>query len=148
MDDLEKRVQRLEDIEAIKKLKHKTWRYYDTKNAEELLELFTDDIKISTAPPASHELQGKEALAKTLEQDFAVSLASHQGHGPVIDLTSDTTATAYWSIDEWYYYLDRGVEWRAKGFYIDEYAKIDGEWKVRSLEVKFNFKESYERTRS
>jgi SnoaL-like protein len=147
MSDLERRIQALEDIEAIKKLKHKTWMYYDTQNAEELLKLFTDDIKISTAAPASTELEGKEVLAKSLERDFAISIASHQGHGPVIDLTSDTTATAYWSIDEWYYYFERGLEWQAKGYYIDEYVKIDGEWKLASLTVKFNFKESYQRSR-
>jgi hypothetical protein len=147
MDDLANRIQRLEDLEAIKTLKHKTWRYYDTKDAEHLLELFTDDIKISTAPPASHEVQGKDALAQMLEQDFAGSIASHQGHGPVIDLTSETTATGYWTIDEWYYYFDKGVEWHAKGFYLDEYVKIDGKWRVKSLQVKFSFKESYERSR-
>lgn len=145
MTDIEARLQRLEDIEAIQLLKHKTWKYYDTQDAEELLKLFTDDVRISTAPPAANEFRGKDQLAKGLERDFPVSIASHQGHGPVIELTSETTATGYWSIDEWYYYFDRGHEWRAKGFYVDEYVKLDGEWKVCSLTVKFNFKESYER---
>jgi SnoaL-like domain len=147
LDELERRLRNLEDIEAIKKLKHMTWRYYDTRNAEELLKLFTDGIRISTAPPASHELRGKQQLAASLEKDFAVSIASHQGHGPVIDLTSDVTASAYWTIDEWYYYFERGVEWHAKGYYLDEYVKVDNEWKVSSLEVKFHFKDTYERSR-
>jgi hypothetical protein len=147
MSDLEKRIQRLEDLEAIRELKHRTWRYYDTKDAKKLLPLFTDDIRISTAAPASSELRGKEALAASLDEVFPISIASHQGHGPVIDLTSETTATGYWAIDEWYYYFESGREWHAKGYYLDEYVKVDGEWKVRSLEVKFNFKESFDRSR-
>lgn len=147
LSDLEKRIQVLEDYNAIQQLKHKTWRYYDTQDTEKLLECFTDDIRVSTAPPASSEMRGKADMAAALEKVFPVAIASHQGHGPVIELTSDTTANAYWSIDEWYHYFDRGLEWRAKGYYLDEYVKVDGRWYVKSLEVKFQFKETIERGR-
>ncbi|WP_433502926.1 nuclear transport factor 2 family protein [Pseudonocardia halophobica] len=146
-DDLEKRIQRLEDIDAIKTLKHKTWRYYDTQNIEELRKLFTDDIVISTAPPASSEFRGLDQMMENTKKAFEVSIASHQGHGAVIEFTSETTAKAYWSIDEWFYYFDRGEEWHAKGYYLDEYVKIDGVWKVSRLQTKFNFKETFTRGR-
>lgn len=148
MDDhLGKRIQRLENIEAIKTLKHKSWRYYDTQDLDLLMALFTEDVTIATAPPASTQVHGRQLLREHTEKAFSASLASHQGHGPVIELTSDTTATGYWSIDEWFYFFDRGEEWHAKGFYLDEYVKINGAWLIHRLMTKFTFREMVTRAR-
>ena len=145
--DLAARIQRLEDLEAIRTLTHKTWMYYDNQNLEELVDLFAEDFKVTAGAPVSHEVIGRSAVRDALVEDFATALSCHQGSGSVIELTSDTTATGYWSIDEHYFYADRGHEWHAKGPYRTEYVKIDGDWKVQSLAVNFQFKETFERTR-
>ena len=44
---LEKRIQALEDIEAIKRLKYKYWRCLDTKSWDEMEECFVDDATAS-----------------------------------------------------------------------------------------------------
>jgi hypothetical protein len=145
--DLAARIQRLEDLEAIRKLTHQTWMYYDNQDIEELVDLFTDDFTSTAGAPLFLELVGKAAVREALVKDFASALSVHVGSGAVIELTSDTTATGYWSIDELYYYADRGSEWHAKGPYRSEYVKIDGDWKVKSLAVTFQFRESIERSR-
>src|SRR5882762_6926176 len=46
-DSLEKRIQALEDIEAIKRLKYRYWRYLDLKQWDELAGLFVLEASAS-----------------------------------------------------------------------------------------------------
>jgi hypothetical protein len=122
----------LDDIEAIRQLKYRYFRLLDTKRFTELGELLTDDV---TTSYQSGELsfEGRAAVVAFLEDSLGSPdiVTMHNGHHPEIELTSDTTATGVW-------YLQDRVVARAADFeilgtllYHDEYVKVDGDWKIR-----------------
>ena len=134
MADLEARIKVLEDIEAIKRLKAKYWRSLDKKQWDELGECFTEDVTGYFPTATSH---GRKALVEfnmgLLGDKDIISI--HQGHNPEIDITSDITAKAIWSLYD--YILDtRANNPRSarKGwaYYEDVYAKENGEWMIKS----------------
>jgi hypothetical protein len=58
-------------------------------------------------------------------------LHQHQGHHPEIELTSETTATGIWYMDDTVHILEHNLKVRGNGIYWDEYVKVDGQWKIR-----------------
>ena len=135
--DLEKRIRILEDVEAIKKVKAKYWYCLERKLWDKLPEVFAEGV-IDYLGDGQIGCQGKKDVVKHLVDLLdkgGVNL--HRGHSPMIEITSETTATGKWDM---YVYMEfdprakRGHEqW---GSYEDEYVKEDGKWKIKSW--KFN----------
>lgn len=132
----------LEAIEAICQLKYRYFRLLDTKRFTELGELLTDD---ATTSYQSGELsyRGRQAIVAFLEESLGNSdiVTMHNGHHPEIEVTSATTATGVW-------YLEDRVVVRAMDFeiigtllYDDRYVKIDGQWKIEHTGYERIFEE-------
>jgi predicted GH43/DUF377 family glycosyl hydrolase len=132
----------LEDIEAIHQLKYRYFRLLDTKRFTELGELLTDD---ATTAYQSGELsyEGRAAIVAFLEESLGNSdiVTMHHGHHPEIEVTSPTTATGVW-------YLEDRVIVRAMDFeiigtllYDDRYVKVDGQWKIEHTGYERIFEE-------
>jgi len=132
----------LEEIEAIRQLKYRYFRLLDTKRCAELGELLTED---ATTSYQSGDLsyRGREAIVAFLEESLGNGdiVTMHNGHHPEIELTSPTTATGVW-------YLEDRVVVRAMDFeivgtllYDDRYVKIDGEWKIEHTGYERIFEE-------
>ena len=58
-------------------------------------------------------------------------LSSHRVHHPEIDLTSETTATGTWALEDVFIDEDAGVTVRGAAFYEDQYVKVGGTWKIK-----------------
>jgi len=145
---LAKRVQVLEDLEAIKRLKYKYWRCLDLKLWDELAECFAPDAKVAYGE-GQYTFTGVDAIMKFLRESLGKergSVTAHFGHQPEITLTSETTAKAIWALDNYMFNLeqDRGV--RIAAFYHDECAKLDGEWKFASIGYRYIFHEEWKRS--
>ena len=54
----------------------------------------------------------------------------HQCHTPEIDLTSATTASAIWAMEDMLRWPD-GTELHGYGHYHETYAKLDGDWRIK-----------------
>lgn len=143
---LERKVAVAEDIEAIKRLKHKYFRCLDSKLWDELAECFTEDATTSYTD-GKYSFRGVEAiigfLRKSLGPDTVVSM--HQGHQPEIDITSETTAKGIWTSEAGLIITDRNVATREVNFYHDEYVKIGGQWKIKHTGYKRLFEEAWSR---
>lgn len=143
---LERKVAVAEDIEAIKRLKHKYFRCLDSKLWDELAECFTEDATTSYTD-GKYSFRGVEAiigfLRKSLGPDTVVSM--HQGHQPEIDITSETTAKGIWTSEAGLVITDRNVATREVNFYHDEYVKIGGQWKIKHTGYKRLFEEAWSR---
>ena len=129
--DLEARVRVLEDIEAIKKLKFKYWHCLDGKLWDELGDCFAEDIVINYPTVKSKGRKANVQFLKGRLGDVART-SIHQGHNPEIELTSDTTAKGIWALYDYIHDVKENTSWGGWASYEDEYAKENGEWKIKS----------------
>ena len=133
---------RLEEIEAIKQLKYKYLRSLDQKLWDEMAECFVEDATSSYSGGKFAFSSRKEVL------DFfrksmggANVLSSHRVHHPEIELTSDTTATGIWALEDTYIDAKAGFTVRGAAFYRDDYVKVDGAWKIQHTGYERSYEE-------
>ena len=132
--DLEKRIKRLEDIEAIKQLKA---RYCaacdDSHNPEKLASLFaTDGI---WEGEGIGRYQGHAAIRALFEGSrAAVSFSQHNVMNPIIEIDRDR-AKGHWYFFAPFTFRDGNRQIWSAARYEDDYVKIDGEWKFQHLRV-------------
>jgi hypothetical protein len=120
----------LQEIEAIKRLKYRYLRCLDQKRWAELATCFTPEAK-SSYGDGKYAFDGRDAIMRFLESSMPrTMLTSHRVHHPEIELTSATTATGVWALDDVVIETRGGFTVRGAGFYRDEYIKVDGEWKI------------------
>jgi hypothetical protein len=138
-------IRRLEDLEAIKRLKYKYLRCVDTKWLNGLAECFTEDATTSYEG-GKHSLVGREAIMRFFRsKDFHQIVTMHHVHHPEIEITGATTARATWALED--YVIDIKANWSLHGgaFYDDEYVQVDGRWKIKHTGFKRIFWERWNR---
>ncbi len=139
---------KLEEIEAIRRLKYKYFRCLDSKKWDELGQCFAEDARSSFSGGA-HSYNGRDAIIEFFKEGLPYTrLSMHQGHHPEIEITGNTTATGTWALED--YLIDTQGNWSMRGaaFYHDEYAKINGEWKIKSTGYDRIFEEFWSRADS
>lgn len=136
LNELQTRIQILEDIEAIRKLKSKYWRCVDNKLWDELAECFAEDMVLSFM---SKSIEGKNACIKFLKEVLSQAVSAHQGHQAEIEITSESTAKAMWTLNDLLVDMQPGVNYTGFGYYEDEYVKENGRWKIRRSKVTYYF---------
>ena len=141
--ELEARIRVLEDIEAIKKLKHKYWNSLDKLQWDAVIDCFSQDGAVDYGHDI--KLEGKKALVEQLKDKLREHVGVHQGHHPVIELISDTAATGTWELFVYEFFNKKATNIRLAGFYDDEYVKEDGEWKIRKSIMTTIFMETHTR---
>jgi hypothetical protein len=131
--DLAARIQRLEDIEAIKQLKHRYLRALDMADREVLAATFTDDVEVDYQG-ASYRWQasGRETLLQGLLDAFNPRMIGcHTAHHPEITITGADTAEGIWYLTDVSMDTGRNLITAGSALYRDVYAKVDGTWLIR-----------------
>lgn len=137
MSELEQRIQRLEDIEAIKQLKAKYLHSCDTKNIDGIRECFAEgDIVINYG--AIGEFSDREsfiALFQSMACNDAVN-DMHHGQNSQITWHNADSASALW--DLYFYQVNTDTQnlTQLAGSYHDKYVKKGGQWVI--IETLFN----------
>jgi ketosteroid isomerase-like protein len=131
LEEMEKRLQLLEDIEEIKKL-HETYVYcLSSRQWDVWLDCFAED---AVADIQMHPLcRGKKEIEKLIYEDFEM-LPKTPGHlveQPVITVDGDR-AKGYWIL---YLFHDGDPFW-IQGRHDCEYVKVDGKWKFSLVKFK------------
>lgn len=128
------RVEKLEDIEAIKRLKYRYFRAIDTADIDSLADLLTDDISVNYKGGAYHwVVNGKPAVLEAMAAGFHNrALAQHNGHHPEIDITSPDTASGLWYLSDDFIHLDTLLQTQGSAIYRDTYVKTAGSWRIAS----------------
>ena len=135
---LETRIRVLEDIEAIKRLKSRYWRYIDDKQWEELAGCFAKEPFAEYMGPET-QFRSVEAIIEYLKGDPRFETTTyHHGHMPDIEIVSDVTAKGVWA-----FYVnismtraDSASALILAGFYQDEYLKEDGVWRIKNTKAR------------
>jgi hypothetical protein len=128
---IEQRIQALEDIEAIRKLKARYFHCCDNKDPVGVRSCFVDG-KMLIDYGAVGCFDNADAMVKVFTDvgchEHMVEM--HHGANAQIDIVDASNARGRWSM---HYFL---IDTRSKvltqlgGQYDDEYRKINGEWKV------------------
>jgi len=145
--DLERRVQALEDIEAIKRLKYRYWRHLDLKEWDDLADCFAPDATVSYGE-GKYAFQGVETIIRFLRESLGKQTGSvtiHQGHHPEIDLIGDATAKGTWALYNYMFNRQQNRGIRIGAYYHDDYVKIGGAWKFKHIGYTYIFHEEWKR---
>ena len=132
LEELEKRVRAIEDLEEIKKLHQNYINLMDNLKYKEVLDLFTEDAEVEVRK--SGVLKGKKGLTEIYLNRLGKRTARSEGHMAVQpDITVDgNTAKGTWLI--YMLFSVPSVQW-VQGINECEYVKENGKWKFRK--VKF-----------
>lgn len=128
----------LAEVEAIKQLKSRYFRFMDQKRWDEFARLFTADCEQewSDAPGSEpRRNRGRDAVVGFIRDSLEGIDSIHHGHDPDIVLTSPDTATGSWALHD---HCTRGGElvFHGAGWYEDEYVKEGGEWKIHHTRLR------------
>jgi hypothetical protein len=135
-EDLASTVQRLADIEEIKRLKAAYFRLLDTKQWGALGELFTDDATFSIAESVSQP-RSREDFLRSVSDRLREAVTVHHGHMPEIEILDPTHAKGTWAMFDLVLAADTTPFGSFTGFghYHEDYRKVDGRWRIASLQL-------------
>jgi SnoaL-like domain len=131
-----------DEIEAIRQLKYRYFRFLDQKRYDDLEELLLPDCTFSYHS-GTYTYPNRDAAVAFLKERMhkPECLSLHQGHHPEITLVSPTEATGIWYLQDVVFFLDDRTRLDGNGWYDDRYVKVGGEWKIahtgydRSFEI-------------
>lgn len=131
-----------QDVEAIKQLKARYFRYLDTQEWTALEGIFTTDAVVSF-PEIDVSYPSGAAFVAFARSTMEGVISVHVGYMPEITLTGAESATGVWGMTD---DLDapggmpqsggKPVRMQGAGHYHEEYRKIDGEWKIAAMRLK------------
>ena len=136
----------LVEIELIKQLKYKYMRCIDQKLWNELPKCFTERATCAySGGKYAHE--GRDAICSWLESSMGADSfhSSHRVHHPEIQLTSPTTATGTWALEDTVIETRFEISIRGAAFYEDRYVKEAGGWKIEHTGYARTFEETQSR---
>jgi hypothetical protein len=140
-------VEQLLAIKAIEGTKARYCRFLDTKRWEDFGNLFTDDAVLDVSEDVTPDMgpqvvHGRAAIVEQVRGAVHTARTTHQVHSPEITLTSPTTASGIWAMQDvviWPAGVARPVaglnSLTAFGHYHETYALVGGEWRIASLKL-------------
>ena len=142
--ELEKRITRIEDIEAIKQLKA---RYCDIcdddHNPDRITTIFVEDGIWEGG--GFGKSQGHEAIRK-LFQTFQqhISFSQHMVMNPIIEIEGNRAKGTWYFLGPFTFRKNNEAKWLAAR-YEDDYIKVNGEWKYQHLRAHLRISANYEK---
>jgi uncharacterized protein (TIGR02246 family) len=124
-----------DDVEAIRQLKARYFRMMDTKDWDGLAAVFTPDVVIDMTGEGAGVTRSVAEYMPFLRQHIEPVTTVHHGHMPEIQLTSPTTATGIWAMeDELWWPPDSPIgHMHGYGHYHETYEKTADGWRIASM---------------
>ena len=137
LEELERRIQELEDLRAIERLQANYWDTLDAKDWDGLRECLIENF-VFVNNTTGGRYEGREGMLATMQGKFTDGVvSSHQGHHHWIELTSESTAVSHWSLQDDLYDARHGGEFVGRAHYDNEYVKIDGCWYFAKMSLTY-----------
>lgn len=142
-NDTEARLQRLEDIEAIKNLKHRYCLLCDNDyEPDGLAVLFTEDAVWDGGPFGYFD--GRDAIKEFFAGcSDVIKFAIHHVTNPIIEVDGDT-ATGHWYLWQPMVMHDADRTLWLAARYQDSYRREDGVWKFAHVKITVRLMSPYE----
>lgn len=136
-EDIEQIVRRLADVEAIKQLKARYFRYLDLQRWNDLAALFTPDATFHLETSGDPVVFGSVGTwLANLQRFLPGGWSVHQGHMPEIEVSGDTASATWAMFDE----VHPGPQWGRDpfggyGHYHERYQRTAAGWRIASLRL-------------
>lgn len=133
----------MDDRYAIERLKYRYFRTLDLKQ--------WDDFAACFAPHATGDYAGlafdsRDDLVDYMRSNLGPELITmHTAHHPEIDISGDT-ATGIWYLEDTVLVPEMTFALEGAAFYSDEYARIDGEWRIARTSYRRTFEMTWSTT--
>ena len=125
----------MDDVEEIKKLKARYFRGLDSKDWELYASVFAEDCVVDLRGSGGELYEGRAAIAGYVSSLKLVQ-SVHHGHMPEIELTSPTSATGVWVLEDYNLWED-GSQNHGWGHYLETYVKRDGRWAILTMKLSY-----------
>jgi hypothetical protein len=129
------RYQGLVDMEEIKQLKARYYRFNDTQDWQAFRSVFTEDVCYDSGTQVLH---GADRVASTFAAGLAGGKTAHIAGLPEITLTGPDTATGIWAFRD-YVQVAGGaaapVGFHGYGHEHDEYVRTADGWKIKRVVI-------------
>ena len=123
------------EIEEIKILKARYFRFLDAKKWTELEQYLTDEVTFSY-PPQQINVIGKAALISNFSTRHDHTQTAHTGSMPEIEILGEHRAKGIWFMTDYVVVpQENGNPIISQGFghYFETYIKEEGQWKIESI---------------
>jgi hypothetical protein len=127
-------IEQLSDIKDLEQLKARYCRLLDSKDWAGWRNLFTDDFVSDTTESGGKVIAGADEFVIFVRKMLSTRRTAHQVHAPEITLTSSTSATGIWALED-YLRFAPGLSLRGYGHYHETYEKRDGTWRIKTSKL-------------
>lgn len=134
-------LERLIAIEEIKRLKGKYFLGVDTKDWD----LWRHEVWSDTAQVIPEEFPegfaGIDTIISWISSQMEHTVSVHHGHMPIIEITSPSTATGIWAMEDRIYShsdhpLNGDIAYlHGFGHYHESYVKLDCGWRIQNVRI-------------
>lgn len=123
------------EVAAIKQLKANYFTNVDSKNWAGLRELLAPDLVADATCGPGPIFYGRDPFIAFCQLTFGDAVITHhQGYDPKIELTSPTTATGLWTMEDVLVFGGTlGIH--GYGHYSERYVKLDGRWVIKYFKL-------------
>lgn len=127
--------------DAIRTLKARYFRAFDTKDWDTFLNLFTPEatLEFDLAVPVlgqqtpSARLEGRKAIGEHVSSPDVMAQTVHHGHTCEIAFTGENEAHGIWAMEDIVDYGHTLI--RGYGHYHETYLRQNGEWRITSVHL-------------
>ena len=132
---LEQRINRLEDLEAIKQLKARYCEICDADHdPDRITSIFAEDGVWEGR--GIGKARGHAEIRKLFEGfQKTISYSQHMVMNPVIEVDGDHAKGTWYFFGTFTFYEGNQAKWQAARYH-EDYVKVNGDWKIQHLRVK------------
>jgi len=144
LTDVERRLTRLEDIEAIKQLKARYCEICDDDhNPDRITSVFAED---GIWESKEFGIGKGHAAIRELFRKFQklIAFSQHNVMNPIIEVDGDRATAEWYFLGPFTFRDQREARWLALQ-YKDDYVKVDGRWKYQHLRVNLRLSAPHEK---
>ena len=127
----------LADLEAIRQLKARYFRLLDTRDWDGLVGVFTDPVEIDVRQDGGVLTTSPQVFVASVRESLAGAVTVHHGHMPELELTSASSATGIWAMEDRIWFPDGAPVSRLVGYghYHETYRRTDDGWRIASMRL-------------
>ena len=132
-----------DELEELRQLKARYCRFLDTKDVDSWRAVFTADLVVTldmavsvggADPMTAEPIEGVDNFVPMVLGGLEGVATMHHCHTPELTVTSATTATGIWAMEDLLVFAD-GREMHGAGHYRETYEKQDGSWRIKTLHL-------------
>lgn len=127
----------LAQLEELRRLKARYFRLLDTQDWDGLVDVFTDPVEIDVSEDGGGVTTSARSFVDSVRRVLHGAVTVHHGHMPELELTSPTTATGIWAMEDRIWFPEGAPVARlvGQGHYHETYERTPAGWRIASMRL-------------